>query len=227
MLVIGHYGQSGAHAEGTLAAFRDGIQSGIDMIECSIRLTHDNVPVVLHDRTLKRTHGVAISVSTHSLAELQEHAVGQPIVTFEELLDAFFGKIIINIEIKTRGSARIVNDIIATHAQQSQSKWDNMLVSSYFASELVAFRRINKQANLALLHDNNPFAFIAYHRLVDFTAVGFHRLHTNQLALQIAKKAKLFTYTYTVNRPQAARLLEAQGFDGIVTTQPRVVIDRK
>lgn len=88
------------------------------------------------------------------------------------------------------------------------------------ASELIVVRKLAPKANLSLLHDNNPFAYIAYHRSLDFTAVGFHRLHTNRLAHEIAKKAGIFTYTYTVNRPQAALRMADNGYDGIMTNYP-------
>ena len=86
--------------------------------------------------------------------------------------------------------------------------------------ELVRVRRMAKRANLALLHSRNPFIFIAYHRFTKFTAVGFHRLYINKFALEIAHKAKLFTYVYTVNRPTSIAHLAEQGIDGIVTNYP-------
>ena len=61
---------------------------------------------------------------------------------------------------------------------------------------------------------------MAYQRFVQFTAVGFHRLYLNQFALEIAKKAGLFIYVYTVDRTAALPLLEQQGIDGIVTNYP-------
>jgi glycerophosphoryl diester phosphodiesterase len=50
--------------------------------------------------------------------------------------------------------------------------------------------------------------------------VGFHRLHVNQVALEVAKRFGVFTYAYTVNRQTAARKLADQGIDGIVTDFP-------
>ena len=81
-------------------------------------------------------------------------------------------------------------------------------------------RRLARHANLALLHDQNPFIFIAYHRFIKLTAVGFHRLHLNSFATEIAKRAGLFTYAYTVNRPGAIHHLAVQDIDGIVTNYP-------
>ncbi|HPQ82316.1 MAG TPA: FAD-dependent oxidoreductase [Candidatus Saccharimonas sp.] len=98
--------------------------------------------------------------------------------------------------------------------------WDNVIISSFKGIELINMRRRSQKVNLAMLHNENPFIFVAYHRFIQFTAVGFHRLYLNRFALEIAKKAGLFTYAYTVNRPAALPLLEKQGIDGIVTNYP-------
>lgn len=39
-------------------------------------------------------------------------------------------------------------------------------------------------------------------------------------AIEIAQKSGLFTYVYTINRPQAAAIMEKRGIDGIVTDYP-------
>ena len=70
------------------------------------------------------------------------------------------------------------------------------------------------------IYHHNPFAFIAYHRYLKLTAVGFHRLHLNWLALEIAQRAKIFIYAYTVDRPSAIPRLERQGVQAIVTNYP-------
>ena len=40
----------------------------------------------------------------------------------------------------------------------------------------------------------------------------------------IAKKAGLFTYAYTVNRPHTALILDRDGIDGIVTNYPETIL---
>jgi glycerophosphoryl diester phosphodiesterase len=70
------------------------------------------------------------------------------------------------------------------------------------------------------LHSVNPFAFVTYQRRLKLSAVGWHRLHVNNLATAIAKKTGIFSYVYTVNRPEAAILLEQKGIDAVVTDYP-------
>ncbi|OYW43922.1 hypothetical protein B7Z28_00400, partial [Candidatus Saccharibacteria bacterium 32-45-3] len=100
-----------------------------------------------------------------------------------------------------------------------------VLFSSFSAKDLKTIRKISPQANLSLLHGQNPFLFIAFYRSLNLSAAGFHRLYINPLALEIAKRAGLFTYAYTVNRPHTAYLLLRQGLDGVVTDRPDRILD--
>lgn len=220
MLIIGKRGAAGLAPENTLASLKAGRQAGCDILHLDVRLTRDGRPVLHHDPSLKRTHGIDKLVSQLRYQELASLSKDQPIPTLEQALDKFFGKIILLIELRGHGSAEVVMEELVKRCDDSQKKWDNVILSSYKVGDLFAARKISKQVPLALMHDNNPFSFIAYHRMLDFTAVGFHRLHTNRLAQQIAHKAGVFTFVYTVNRPQAARLLAEDGYDGIVTNYP-------
>lgn len=73
-----------AHAreENTLPAFEKALRS-MDGFECDVRLSSDGVPVVVHDATLQRTHGVPTRVDALSAAELR--ALGVP--TAREVLE--------------------------------------------------------------------------------------------------------------------------------------------
>jgi glycerophosphoryl diester phosphodiesterase len=54
-LIIGHRGASKVAPENTLAAFERALADGADGIEFDVRLARDDVPVVIHDATLRRT----------------------------------------------------------------------------------------------------------------------------------------------------------------------------
>jgi glycerophosphoryl diester phosphodiesterase len=220
MLVIGHRGAKGLAPENTLDSLQAGFESDADILEFDVRFTKDGELVVVHDARLKRTHHQPLAVSGLTLKELRELTADDPIPTLREVLDSYFGKIILNIEIKSRGAGPEVIKLLKRRYINKASDWDNILLSSYKGSELVKIRKLSKRANLALYHLDNPFIFIAYHRRLKLTAVGFHRLYINQFALEIAKRLELFTYVFTVNRTGAIALLQKQGIDGIVTDYP-------
>jgi glycerophosphoryl diester phosphodiesterase len=225
MLVIGHRGAAGLAPENSMEAMRTGLKAGADCLEFDVRLTKDKIPVLTHDFHTLRTHRDTSIISHHTLAELQERTKKQPIVPLTQVLDAFFGVILLNIELKGRGTGKIVAELIKkNYVKKAEAKWDNILFSSFRGSELSSIRAVSKSANLSLLHSENPFIFIAYHRRLRLTAVGFHRLYVNRFALEIAKRAGLFVYAYTVNRPHSALMLAQQGIDGIVTDRPNSIL---
>ena len=224
MLVIGHRGAAGLAPENTIESLRAGLDAGVDIIEIDIRLTKDNIPVVIHDATTSRTHHTRIAVAHHTLAELQSMSLSPAIPTLADVLDEFFGRVLLNIEIKSRGGSVAVVNLLRESYVHHTSDWDNVLLSSFRGRELIAARRAEKHVPLALLHDQNPFLFIAYHRWLTLSAVGFHRLYINQLATAIARRVGLFCYAYTVDRPYGAYVLQQQHIDAVVTNKPDIIL---
>lgn len=71
-LIIGHRGAAAVAPENTLASFSRALSDGADGIEFDVRLSRDNVPVVVHDASLKRTGLVNRLVRELTVAELQQ-----------------------------------------------------------------------------------------------------------------------------------------------------------
>lgn len=227
MLIIGHRGAAGVARENTIESLQAGLDAEADVLEFDVHATKDNVPILVHDGNLRRTHKTRVSVGQSTLKQLQKVAAktDYPIATLEEVLDNFFGKIILNIEIKQRGCAKHVIKLLKKKYIKKDSDWNLVVFSSFFTNELKVIRKLSGQANLWLLHNRNPFIFIAYARRLGLNGVGFHRLYVNDFALEIAKKTELFTYAYTVNRPHSAYLLSRKGIDGVVTDRPKTILD--
>jgi glycerophosphoryl diester phosphodiesterase len=224
MLVIGHRGAAGLAPENSVEALRAGMEAGADILEFDVRLTKDKIPVLTHDFHTLRTHRDTSIISHHTLEELQQRTQKQPIVPLTDVLDEFFGRILLNIELKGRGTGRIVAELVKTRYAKTTKGWDNVLFSSFRGTELVVIRRVSSHAKLSLLHSQNPFIFIAYHRKLQLTAVGFHRLYLNRFAIEIARRAKIFVYAYTINRPYSALMMAQKGIDGIVTDRPDTIL---
>src|SRR5262245_25230788 len=95
-LIIGHRGASAHAPENTMAAFRLAVEARADGIEFDVRLSRDNVPVVIHDDNLKRTALLPGLVRNLSFSELKKLDVGrwfgpaytnEPIPSLEEVLE--------------------------------------------------------------------------------------------------------------------------------------------
>lgn len=211
MLIIGHRGAAGLAPENTLAALQAGFDNQADMLEFDIRVTRDEVPVLAHDPWIK---GKRISQST--LSELRDLTT---VTTLDQALTAFFGKIILNIELKQSTNADIVLNLVSTYIKHD-TEWDDVIFSSFKPKALYKLQSLNNKTNLALLHHINPFLFMRHHKQLHLSAVGFHRLHANSLALAVAQKLGLFTYVYTVDRTDTAKRFARRQVDGIVTNRP-------
>ena len=88
-IAIAHRGEPLEHRENTLPAFAAAVALGADWVEIDLRRTRDGAIVVLHDQTLERLWGRAVSVGEVDVAEVQ--ALGEPgrgIPTLAEVLNA-------------------------------------------------------------------------------------------------------------------------------------------
>lgn len=221
MLVIGHRGARGEKPENTIAGLRAGIESGAEMLELDIRVTRDYVPVLSHDFHMLSHHKKLDFIARHKLTELTKRTAGSayPIVTLDTALKECFGKVLLNIELKEYRAIKPMLEVLKPYMKQ-KSDWELVVFSSFNPLLLRKIRHQAPQASLALLHYLNPLTFMAWHIPLRLSAVGFHRLHISAFSLAVAKKLGLFTYAYTVNRPDAAQYLVERGVDGIVTDYP-------
>lgn len=224
MLVIGHRGAKGKGPRNTIEAMRYALSQGADGLEFDVRLTQDEVPVIIHDNRLLYTRGINRKVQSLTYAELRELTHNNPIPTLADVLDAFWGKTLLNIELKTTGSAAIVIGLLASRYIVNATDWEKCLIASFKVRELKAARRMAPHARLALLHGDNPYRFILYQRSLKFAALGFHRHYTSLICQGIAQRLGIFTYAYTVNQPKGARLLRDKQIDAVITDYPRRII---
>ena len=106
MMVAGHRGDSYNCFENTMAAFAMAEAAGADMIETDVRLTKDNVLILLHDDTVNRTTNGAGRAADLTYAELKELNAGNPlrplqIPTLDEFLTWIKGTdLMLNLEFK-------------------------------------------------------------------------------------------------------------------------------
>ena len=220
MLIIGHRGSRGTHPENSLAGLREAVKSGADMVEFDVRLTRDGVAILFHDFHLYRLHHQVDLIRRLTLSELQKRTAGSEyqIVTLRQALKECADKLLLMIEVKDKGAGLAVLELVTRDFKKDM---DNIIISSFSSRELSRIRKLNKKVKLAMLMGLNPLAFLAWERKLHLSAVGFHRLHLNKLAIQAAHQLDMLVYVYTVNRKAALPRLEAQGVDAVVTDFPR------
>lgn len=227
MLIIGHRGAKGLKPENTIVSIREAVALGVDIVEFDVHITKDKVPILIHDRSLLRTHHKFSVVSKSYYKDLLAlTSTGEKRITsLEEVLDEFFGVVMLNIEIKRLRAAKVVMELLIKKYVKKKKDWNNIIVSSFKPSALFVVRKYCKSVTISLLSYQNPFLFIAVTRPLQLDAVGFYHLYVDSLALKIAQKFGLFTYVHTVNSIAMAKSLEARGVDAIVTNYPDRFID--
>jgi glycerophosphoryl diester phosphodiesterase len=97
-LIIGHRGAPLVALENTMPAFEAAIDAGADGIEFDVQLSRDAVPVIIHDDTLTRTHGMRRRVAEMTVAELK----GLGVPSLREFFELMAGNdLLIYLEIKS------------------------------------------------------------------------------------------------------------------------------
>jgi glycerophosphoryl diester phosphodiesterase len=114
--IIAHRGASRERPENTVAAFIRAVELGADGIELDVHLSADNVLIVHHDPVLhdgragyehlRPPHPASPEIRLLTAGELSAFRVGgQPIPTFEGVLDAVGNKLTVYCELKGPGTA--------------------------------------------------------------------------------------------------------------------------
>jgi len=98
MKIIGHRGAKGLAPENTLLAFAKALEHHVDEIEFDVRVTKDNVPVILHDSSASDVAGNTLAVSDSTYAELKAHK--SDLATLEEALQFIDAKVHVLVEVK-------------------------------------------------------------------------------------------------------------------------------
>lgn len=117
--LVAHRGYAARYPENTLLSLSRAVEAGARFLEFDVHLTADRVPVLLHDRDLRRTAGrpelisdlpssVVPSVSVHEPDRLGERFAGEPIPTLAEVVDWLQPQVGVHsfVELKRKALAR-------------------------------------------------------------------------------------------------------------------------
>ena len=112
--IVGHRGARAVAPENTLRAIRTGMKCA-DYVEVDVRLSHDGIPVLIHDARLERTTSGTGQVNDLTVIQLKslDAGEGETIPTLDEVLNVVTqGECGLVIEIKEPGSEEIICDVI-------------------------------------------------------------------------------------------------------------------
>ena len=158
-----------------MKAFELAVEAGYG-IEMDVQLTKDNIPVVFHDKTLKRMCGKDGYVWEYTLEELQQNTLAdskEQIPTFEEVLKLIDGKVPLIIEYKMDNP----NIKVCELGDQLLSKYNGIYCIESFHPKAVRWYRkhrpeiIRGQLSMDFSKDekyNAPYFFFMTYLLTNF-----------------------------------------------------------
>ena len=107
--ICAHRGAMDTHPENTLAAFKEAVSLGVQMIELDVRMTKDEQLVIMHDETVDRTTNGSGAVNDLTFKEIRALDAGswkapafdgELVPTFKESLDVIPQDVWINVHLK-------------------------------------------------------------------------------------------------------------------------------
>lgn len=220
MKKIGHRGAAGHAPENTLAAFRKGLELGVDLLECDLRLVQGEL-VIFHDETLDRCTKVKGKVSETELSKLRslDAGAGERIPVLDELFELAAGKCGLVLEIKEVGLADALYKKINTHTSGAWS-WDDITVISFFHSELVRIKQLKPNVRTGALVVGLPINFPEYCKANGFDLCDMQYSYVSSEFVDKCHRLGLQAWVFTPNDKADIAALRKMGIDGIASDYP-------
>lgn len=216
MLKIGHRGAKGYEPENTLGSFQKAIELQVDGIELDVHLSADNQLVVIHDATINRTTNGKGAVKNHTAAELQKHQIP----TLTNVFDLVDKRCWINIELKGKGTAKPVVELIEEYIREKNWAYDQFIISSFKGEFLEEVAALNPNIPIGVLTETDLDSAITFAKKIKAKAIhpDFALLtHNNTAVLQ---KQGFLVFPWTVNKRNDIQKIKTYEVNGIITDFP-------
>ena len=233
--LFAHRGGGGLAPENTFAAMAAGYKHSYCAVEFDVKLSHDNVAVLMHDASLERTTdgiGLVCEMSISQLESLDAGAWHSEIFRGERIprltsISRYMHSIgmMANVEIKACPGREVETGRVV--AELCDELWRDRLVkpliSSFSMEALRAARdaaptlpmgllvEVPAEKNLTFLDELGGVSLHCNHEKVTVELVHFFHRHQYRVM------------TYTVNEPSRVRALLEMGVDGIFTDNLEVM----
>lgn len=183
--------------------------------EIDIQRTSDGYYVVNHDNDFKRVAGVAKKPSEMTLAEVKQLKVdGEPVPTYEEMLDASKGKVTLFVELKGEtADEKMADDAVKAIKEKGMEKQAVLISLKYDILEYIEQKYPEMETGyLAFFSFGNieemPFDYLALEEEIS-TDEAIENIH--------AKNKKVMVWT--VNDPENIKTFLNSEADAIITDE--------
>ena len=232
-IILAHRGASAFAPENTIAAFKLAKDHDADGVELDVKLTKDEVPIVIHDGSFDRTTNGSGKISELTLTQIKSFDAGswfgqdfsgERIPTLSEVFEALDKNLLINIELTNYRTPfdnliNIVADLVKRH-----NNMDQIFFSSFFPGNLKKIKKIFNNVPVALLAYPDILGSIqrsAIYRNLSPHIIHPYKNNANRIYIEKQHRYNRRVHAWTVNDPQEIKQLLQNGVDGIITDNPK------
>ena len=218
--IIGHRGAAGERFENSLEGFRHALGLEIDGVELDLR-DHSGEFWVIHDDDLGRLTGTSGRFIEHpDVAQLRLRN-GEPVPRLREVLDLYWGKLPLNIEIKAVADLEGLLALLAGYpALPPAAGLPWILISSFNHRALARLRALGCAWPLAPISVGVPLEIDATLAELGPYSWHFDNEYLDFGLVERLREGGVASFVFTVNDAERAAALAAGGVAGIFTDQP-------
>ncbi len=233
---VAHRGAGLVAPENTLAAFRLGAAHGFRMMEYDVKLSADDVPILLHDDTLERSSNGKGRAAEFRYADLARfdfggwHSAayaGEPIATLYAVA-AYTRANGIHSNIEIKPSIGMETHTGERIAQLARQLWEGAelppLLSSFSETALAAARDAVPELPRALLIEKElPVDWRERAAWLQCRGLNLNHRYTTKEIVREVREAGLSLAIWTVNDPARAHELLSWGCNAIITDEVKTM----
>lgn len=251
-LVIAHRGSVDTHPENTREAIHAAMATGVQIVECDIRRSRDNVWMVIHDETVDRTTDGSGPVAGKTCAELQGLDAGSRftpdsgrsypwrgrdarIPTLAEVINGMPGSTRLIVEIKDTSPDAVA--CLQSFLREMPCAERKVLLACFNHRVMREVRRALPQfATAGSSFETALFLAAAWLGCEGALPLRFEALSvpshrrgipvTTRIFLRAARRCRIPVYVWTINDVSKMRTLLARGADGILTDFPALALQK-
>ncbi|MCM3602734.1 glycerophosphodiester phosphodiesterase [Robertmurraya korlensis] len=237
---VAHRGATAYAPENTVAAFDLAVDMKADYIEIDVQRSKDGELVLIHDTTVDRTTDGTGKVGDLTLEQLRsldagswkgEQYVGEPIPTFDEILDRYRGKVGILIELKAPELYPGIEKQVAEALKErnlDKPQNEKIIIQSFNFESMKKTNELLPQVPIGVLTSSRahttPEALQEFSTYADWFNPSYG-IVTEELVNQVHSLGMKIG-SWTVRSQEAADFLFKMKVDAIITDYPDYVDPR-
>ena len=213
--IIAHRGGGNEGAENTVSGLNTAWNLGAYGSEIDIQRTKDGYYVVVHDGNFSRVAGDKRKPEEMTLEEVRKLSVsGEPVATFEEMLEASRGKIILFTELKGETADRQMADDAVRIIKEYGMEDEVVLISLKY--ELIDYIETNyPEIQTGFL----AFASFGDTALLNCDYLGLEEESATKDAIRAVHKQGKKFLIWTANKRDSQRFFFCTEADGVITDE--------